>query len=109
MILASMWLERKRKEDEQLRREEAERAEQLRREEAERNERRMEVAERRADAAERRAEAAEQLRREEAERAERREEAAERREERLLALLERRNGGSVQLDADDEDEVEDAG
>ena len=140
MILASMWLERKRKEAEQqrveeerLRREEAERAEQLRREEAERSERRIAAAERMAEAAERRADAAEQLRREEAERNERMAEAAERRadaaeqlrreeseraerrrreeaernerrEERLLALLERRNGGgAVQRDADDED------
>ena len=88
MIIASMWLERERKEAEQRRREESERAEQQRREESER-------AERRVEAAERRAEAAEQLRREDAER-------AERREERLLALLERRNGGSPQRDSDDE-------
>ena len=130
MIIASMWLERERKEAEQRRREEAERAEQRRREEAERAEqqrreeaeraeRRMEAAEhraeaaermaeaaernaeaaeRRAEATERRAEATEQLRREEAER-------AERREERLLALLERRNGGSAQRDSDDESDI----
>ena len=98
MILASMWLEKERKA-----------AEERRREEAERNERRIAAAERMAEAAERRADAAERLRREEAERAERlrREEAerAERREERLLALLERRNGGSAQRDADDEDDA----
>ena len=113
MIIASMWLERERKEAEQRRREEAERAErqrredaeraeQRRREEAERAERRMEAAERRAEAAERMAEAAE--RRAEVAERQRREDAerAERREERLLALLERRNGGSVQRGADDE-------
>ena len=141
MIIASMWLERERKEAEQRRREEAERserqrreeaerAEQLRREESERAERRMETSERRAEAAERmaeaaerRAEAAEIQRREESERAERMAEAAERRaesaeqqrreeseraerrEERLLALLERRNGGSSQRDPDGEGDI----
>ena len=98
MIIASMWLERERKEAEQRRREEAERAE--RRMEA--AERRAEAAERMAEAAERRAEVAERQRREDAERAERMAERAERREERLLALLERRNGGSAQRGADDE-------
>ena len=105
MILASMWLERERKAAEQRRREEAERAERM-----------VEAAERRAEAAERMAESAERQRREESERAERRAEAAEtqrreeseraeRREERLLALLERRNGGSVQGDTDDESDI----
>lgn len=98
MILASMWLERERKAAEQRQREEAERAERI----MEAAERRAEAAERTAEAAERRAESAELQRREEAERAERRAEAAERREERLLALLERRNGGSAQHDTDDE-------
>ena len=112
MIIASMWLEKERKAAEQQRREEAERAEQLRREEAERAERMMEAleraeqlrreeAERMMEAAERRAEAAERM----AEAAERRAEAAERREERLLALLERRNGGSAQRDSEDESGV----
>ena len=98
MIIASMWLEKERKAAEQQRREEAERAERQRREEAERAERRMDAAERRAEAAERMAEVAERM----AEAAERRAEAAERREERLLALLERRNGGSAQRDSEDE-------